>query len=59
MPKVSDMASHLASHGWKYIVIDIQWYEPNGTGFSSRKDAKLSMVAWVTRHPTIHYTCNS
>jgi hypothetical protein len=23
------MAEHLAKYGWKYIVVDIQWYEPN------------------------------
>ena len=22
------MAEHLKSHGWEYIVCDIQWYEP-------------------------------
>lgn len=37
------MAEHLLSHGWQYLVVDIQWYEPNATGFDYRKDAKLSM----------------
>src|SRR5262249_8656778 len=23
------MAQHLARYGWKYVVVDIQWYEPN------------------------------
>jgi alpha-galactosidase len=26
------MAEHLAKYGWKYIVVDIQWYEPNAQG---------------------------
>ncbi len=26
------MAAHLAKYGWKYIVVDIQWYEPNAQG---------------------------
>jgi alpha-galactosidase len=37
------MANHLASHGWQYMVVDIQWYEPNATGFDYRKGAKLTM----------------
>jgi hypothetical protein len=37
------MAANLHRHGWEYIVVDIQWYEPNATGFDYRKDAKLAM----------------
>ena len=37
------MAAHLASHGWQYMVVDIQWYEPNATGFDYRIGAKLTM----------------
>ena len=37
------MADHLASHGWQYMVVDIQWYEANATGFDYRKDAPLTM----------------
>lgn len=22
------MAKHLKQHGWEYVVVDIQWYEP-------------------------------
>ena len=35
------MAAKLKSHGWQYIVVDIQWYEPNAKSFDYRKDAKL------------------
>jgi alpha-galactosidase len=40
------MAAHLHRHGWEYIVVDIQWYEPNATGFDYRKGAKLEMDHW-------------
>ncbi len=40
------MAANLHKHGWEYIVVDIQWYEPMATGFDYRKDAKLEMDAW-------------
>lgn len=31
------MAAKLASHGWKYIVVDIQWYEPQTSGWEYTK----------------------
>jgi alpha-galactosidase len=37
------MANKLAAHGWQYIVVDIQWYEPKAKGFSYRKNAPLEM----------------
>lgn len=37
------MASKLKAHGWQYIVVDIQWYEPHAAGHDYRKDAKLTM----------------
>jgi len=40
------MAAHLHQHGWQYIVVDIQWYEPKATGFDYRKGAQLSMDQW-------------
>ena len=40
------MAQKLRRFGWEYVVVDIQWYEPNATGFDYRKDAKLEMDAW-------------
>jgi alpha-galactosidase len=35
------MAAKLKAHGWEYIVVDIQWYEPNAKSFNYRKDAVL------------------
>ena len=37
------MADHLASHGWRYVVVDIQWYEPGAQGHAYRKDAELCL----------------
>jgi hypothetical protein len=39
------MAENLAKHGWQYIVVDIQWYEPAAKGWEYRPDAKLNMDA--------------
>ncbi|MDH7600037.1 MAG: glycoside hydrolase family 27 protein [Sedimentisphaerales bacterium] len=40
------MAEHLKAHGWQYIVVDIQWYEPNATGYQYRRNAVLVMDQW-------------
>jgi hypothetical protein len=40
------MAANLKKHGWEYIVVDIQWYEPLSNGFDYRKGAKLEMDKW-------------
>ncbi|HET7625380.1 MAG TPA: glycoside hydrolase family 27 protein [Verrucomicrobiae bacterium] len=32
------MAEKLARHGWKYIVVDIQWYEPQSGGWNYSKN---------------------
>jgi hypothetical protein len=45
------MASKLKSHGWQYIVVDIQWYEPEATGYDYRKDALLVMDEWGRLQP--------
>jgi hypothetical protein len=37
------MAQNLRQHGWQYIVVDIQWYEPHATGFDYHQGAKLEM----------------
>lgn len=34
------MAAKLASHGWQYIVVDIQWYEPQSTGWNYSPNPK-------------------
>lgn len=37
------MAAHLKAHGWEYIVVDIQWYEPGSQGHGYRAGAPLTM----------------
>ncbi|MGB7760337.1 MAG: glycoside hydrolase family 27 protein [Bryobacteraceae bacterium] len=37
------MAAHLASHGWQYIVVDIQWSEPHPQTHGYRPNADLAM----------------
>ena len=42
---VGAMASGLKQFGWQYIVIDIQWYEPNARAHGYRPGAHLAMDA--------------
>lgn len=37
------MAAKLKSHGWQYIVVDIQWSDPNAQAHGYRSDAELAM----------------
>ncbi len=37
------MAAHLKSHGWQYLVVDIQWYEPGAKSHDYRKNAVLTL----------------
>jgi alpha-galactosidase len=37
------MASVLKKDGWQYIVVDIQWYEPNAHAHGYRPNAELAM----------------
>ena len=39
------MAKNLAKVGWQYIVVDIQWSEPNPQAHGYRPDAELTMDA--------------
>ena len=39
------MANKLKQFGWQYIVVDIQWYEPNAQSHGYRPNAKLSLDA--------------
>ena len=45
------MAAHLLAHGWQYVVVDIQWYEPAATGYDYRKGAALVLDAWGRLQP--------
>jgi hypothetical protein len=37
------MADKLKSHGWQYVVVDIQWYEPQAHTDRYRPNAELTM----------------
>jgi len=37
------MADQLAPHGWQYVVVDIQWYEPGATGYGYHAGASLTV----------------
>jgi alpha-galactosidase len=45
------MAAKLARYGWRYIIVDIQWYEPEATGFQYRAGAPLVMDEWSRLQP--------
>lgn len=40
------MARHLKPFGWEYVVVDIQWYEPEAEGSRYRPFAELAMDAY-------------
>jgi alpha-galactosidase len=40
------MADNLLPYGWNLITVDIQWYEPNATGFNYNANATLVMDQW-------------
>jgi alpha-galactosidase len=48
------MADHLAKYGWKYIVVDIQWYEPNAQGHDYKPGAPLTMDEYGRLMPALH-----
>lgn len=37
------MAKHLKQYGWEYVVVDIQWYEPNATSHAYNPFTDLCM----------------
>src|SRR5262250_1547774 len=48
------MAEHLAKYGWKYIVVDIQWYEPNAQGHDYKPGAPLTMDEYGRVMPAVN-----
>jgi hypothetical protein len=48
------MAAKLKVHGWQYIVVDIQWYEPGATSQDYRKDAVLVMDDFGRLQPAVN-----
>ncbi len=48
------MARDLARHGWQYIVVDIQWYDPNAQGHDYAPGAKLVMDEYGRLQPAVN-----
>jgi len=40
------MARHLKSHGWQYVIIDIQWSDPGAKAHGYRPNAELAMDSY-------------
>ncbi len=48
------MAKHLKEFGWEYIVVDIQWYEPNAVSHEYNKNAELVMDEFGRLLPAVN-----
>lgn len=48
------MADKLAKFGWEYIVVDIQWYEPNARGHDYKEGAPLIMDEFGRLQPAVN-----
>jgi alpha-galactosidase len=48
------MARRLKSHGWQYVVVDIQWYEPNAQAHGYRPNAELTMDGYGRLTPAVN-----
>ncbi len=48
------MAAKLKSHGWQYIVVDIQWSEPNPKSHGYRPDTKLILDGYGRLLPAVN-----
>jgi hypothetical protein len=48
------MAQRLARYGWQYIVIDIQWSEPNASAEGYRPEPKLDLDAYGRLIPAVN-----
>lgn len=45
------MSAHLLAHGWEYLIVDIQWYEPTAVGHDYHKGAELVMDEYGRLQP--------
>ena len=48
------MAEHLHSYGWQYVIVDIQWYEPNAKAGGYRPNAELTMDDYGRLMPALN-----
>nr|WP_277605796.1 glycoside hydrolase family 27 protein [Glycomyces sp. L485] len=45
------IAEHMADHGWEYVVVDIQWYEPNTRAGGYNSGARLCLDEYGVPQP--------
>lgn len=48
------MAAKLKAHGWTYVVVDIQWYEPEAKSHAYRDGAALTMDGFGRLTPALN-----
>jgi len=48
------MAEHLLPHGWEYVVVDIQWYEPAAKSSIYNAFAPLEMDGYARLMPAVN-----
>src|SRR5450631_4406122 len=48
------MAKHLLSHGWQYVVVDIQWSEPNARAGGYNPEPHLDMDKYGRLIPAVN-----
>jgi alpha-galactosidase len=48
------MARNLKQHGWQYVVVDIQWSEPNAQAHGYRPNAELAMDQYGRLIPAVN-----
>src|SRR5215831_18702593 len=48
------MSAHLKTHGWQYIVVDIQWAEQHPESHAYREDADLAMDQYGRLVPAVN-----
>ena len=48
------MARDLAKHGWQYVVVDIQWYQPTAQGHDYQPGAALTMDEYGRLTPALN-----
>lgn len=48
------MARQLARYGWRYVVVDIQWYEPQAKAHGYRPNAELLMDEYGRLTPAVN-----
>jgi hypothetical protein len=47
------MSKYLAQYGWQYVVVDIQWYEPQTKGYDYVPGAKVEMDEYGRLLPAV------